>query len=301
MLSENIHILLVEDNLEYAQVLQGLLSMAGPVHYELVHFTTLGEALKVFTEKVFHLVLLDLFLPDCGGYETFLRAREHAPDIPIVVLTAREDETLAVQAVRHGAQDYLVKGQINNKLLLRSLRYAIERQRGQARLEHLTLIDDLTGLYNRRGFISYGKKYVKLSQRTKKGFMVLFADMDGLKSINDTLGHNTGDEALIDTAEILRKTFRESDIIARLGGDEFAVLAMDISSFNGVSSLLLTRLQENLKDLNAQPHRSYLVSISVGIALYKPGSLNTLEELIDEADARMYEQKREKKKLALSG
>ncbi len=300
MVSENIRVLLLEDNLEYAQLLRGLFSMAGPAQYELIHCSNLGEALKELNEGEYRLVLLDLFLPDCGGLETFLRTREHAPDIPIVVLTAREDEALAVEAVRHGAQDYLVKGQVNNKLLLRAVRYAIERQRTQARLEHLTLIDDLTGLYNRRGFISYGKKCVKLSQRTKKGFMVLFADMDGLKSINDSLGHNTGDEALMDVAEILRKTFRESDIIARLGGDEFAVLAMDISRFNGVSSVLLSRLQENLDAMNAQPNRSYRVSISVGIALYKPGSPGTLEELIDEADARMYEQKRAKKKLALS-
>ncbi len=300
MEAENVRILLVEDNLEYAQVLHGLLSMAGSVHYDLIHRANLGEALKGLTEGEYQLMLLDLFLPDCAGYETFLRAREHAADLPIVVLTAREDETLAIQAVRHGAQDYLVKGQMSNKTLLRAIRYAIIRQRGQSRLEHLTLIDDLTGLYNRRGFISYGKKCVKLSQRTKKGFMVLFADMDGLKSINDSLGHNTGDEALFEIAEILRKTFRESDIIARIGGDEFAVLAMDISAFNGVSSVLLARLQENLDAVNAQPHRSYLLSISVGIALFKPGSPGTLEELIDEADKRMYEQKRAKKKLVMS-
>jgi diguanylate cyclase (GGDEF)-like protein len=123
--------------------------------------------------------------------------------------------------------------------------------------------------------------------------------MDGLKSINDGLGHNAGDEALIDIADILRKTFRESDILARIGGDEFAVLAMDVSTSSEVSNLLTTRLQENLDAINRHADRPYQLSLSVGVAFLEPDSPLTLEELLVEADTRMYEHKRARKAGAL--
>ncbi len=288
-------VLLVEDNYEYAQIIRENLAQAGMIHYEVVHYTTVDAALKGLSEGPVHLILLDLFLPDCAGYEAFARVHEQAPEAPIVVLTAREDEALAVRAVRHGAQDYLVKGQVNQKILLRSIRYAMERQRGQARIQRLTLIDDLTGLLNRRGFLSYGKKYIKLSQRSKKGVMALFMDMDGLKIINDALGHNMGDQALVDIADALRVTFRESDVLGRIGGDEFAVLAMDVTAANGNAGLLTARLLARLEACNRLPGRPYQLSLSVGTAFGRPEQPHTLEELLDEADARMYEQKRARK------
>jgi diguanylate cyclase (GGDEF)-like protein len=299
MESDSIRVLLVEDNYEYAQIMREILAQAGVIHYDVVHCTTIGAAVKALIESPVHLILLDLFLPDCAGYEAFARIHDQAPEAPIVVLTAREDEVLAVRSVRHGAQDYLVKGQVNHKVLLRSIRYAVERQRGQARIQRLTMIDDLTGLFNRRGFLSYGRKYIKLSQRTKKGVMVLFVDMDGLKVINDKLGHNMGDQALVDIADALRTTFRDSDIIGRIGGDEFAILAMDVIATNGNAGLLTSRLLQHLEACNGQPDRPYLLSLSVGTAFSRPEETRSLEELLEEADGRMYEQKRTKKTGAL--
>jgi diguanylate cyclase (GGDEF)-like protein len=125
--------------------------------------------------------------------------------------------------------------------------------------------------------------------------MAIFADLDGLKNINDTHGHSSGDQALVDISEVLRKSFRESDILGRIGGDEFAVLAMDVSALDGADKMLVARLQEHLQVFNAQAARPYQLSLSVGAALFQPECPRPLEEILEEADARMYEQKRAKK------
>lgn len=156
----------------------------------------------------------------------------------------------------------------------------------------LSLIDELTSLHNRRGFFFLAEQQLKISNRTKKGILLLFADLDDVKRINDNLGHNEGDKALIDTANILKKTFRKSDIIARIGGDEFAVLALETSE--AVTELLSTRLQENLMSYNAEEARHYKLSLSTGFARYDYEYPISLEELLIKADTNMYEQKRKK-------
>ena len=134
------------------------------------------------------------------------------PDVPIIVMSSHRDEDLAVTAVRNGAQDYLMKGQVTIESLARALQYGIERHRLLASIRGLSLVDDLTGLYNRRGFLSLGASHLLLSQRGCRRFVMLYADLDGLKEINDTFGHREGDVAIIKTAEILRRTFRMSDV-----------------------------------------------------------------------------------------
>jgi diguanylate cyclase (GGDEF)-like protein/PAS domain S-box-containing protein len=164
------------------------------------------------------------------------------------------------------------------------------RVRMEETLRALALIDDLTGLYNRRGFFTLGQQQLKAADRAKSGMALLFADFNGLKRINDALGHPEGDRALIETADVLRETFRESDIIARFGGDEFVVLAIET---DGVGfQVLTTRLQENLEAHNARKGRRYKLSLSVGLARYDPESPCSIEELLAQADRAMYERKR---------
>src|SRR4030042_532996 len=153
----------------------------------------------------------------------------------------------------------------------------------------LSLIDELTGLYNRRRFFVLTEQYLKLSVRTKKKLLLLFIDMDNLKWINDHHGHNQGDQALIDLANILKKTFRQSDIVARIGGDEFVVLS-EPTDENG--EIVLTRLYENIKDHNAKRSRCYALSISVGATQFDPNHPVSIDELLSKADALMYAQKR---------
>ena len=165
-------------------------------------------------------------------------------------------------------------------------------KQSEEKFRALSLIDELTGLHNRRGFFFLAEQQLKISTRTKKGILLLFADIDDVKSINDNLGHNEGDKALIDTAKILKKTFRKADIMARIGGDEFVILALETGDTG--TELLSKRLHENLKSYNAEEGRRYKLSLSMGFARYDHEYPLPLEELLIKADTNMYEKKRVK-------
>jgi diguanylate cyclase (GGDEF)-like protein len=253
-----------------------------------------GEVLDQLREAPFDVILLDLNLPDSQGMDTFMKVRAQARPTPILILSGLEDQTLAVQAVQAGAQDYLVKGQVAGSPLARAIRYAIERQQLQMELQSLSVQDSLTGLYNRRGFFMLAEEQLKLLPRGSQGLLLFLCDMDGMKPINDSFGHLEGDKALIDTAVILRLTFRGSDLIARLSGDEFVILA--VGTLPATAELLQARLQANLNRHNAQSDRSYELSFSVGVAYVAPDEQATIEELISKADQEMYEHKRARQK-----
>jgi diguanylate cyclase (GGDEF)-like protein len=169
-----------------------------------------------------------------------------------------------------------------------------ERRRVEEVLRTLLLADDLTGLYNRRGFLTLSQQQLKTADRMKIRMALLFADFDDLKWVNDTLGHPEGDRALIEIANVLKETFRESDIIARLGGDEFVVLA--IESDGAPAEILTTRLRENLETRNANRDRRYKLSLSVGVSRYDPERPCSIDELLARADRLMYEQKQNNRK-----
>ena len=160
-------------------------------------------------------------------------------------------------------------------------------------LRYLAVTDDLTCLYNRRGFFAAAAQQLKLAQRNAQSLLLLFCDVDNLKKINDTCGHREGDLALVRTADALEKTFRGSDIIARLGGDEFVVLAQVASDHT--QEVLLRRLEKSLKKLNADGSR-YELSLSVGVARFDPKRAITLGELLAQADKTRYEKKRSAEK-----
>jgi diguanylate cyclase (GGDEF)-like protein/PAS domain S-box-containing protein len=170
-----------------------------------------------------------------------------------------------------------------------------ERKRAEAALQSLSLVDELTGLYNRRGFMAVTEQHVAAIHRNDKLPVILYADLDGLKKINDTLGHHEGDHAIIKTAEILKDTFRTSDIIARLGGDEFVVLAA-IGKEESAESLT-NRLQERFSAHNLQTNRPYDLSISVGVVHFDGES--SIQEVTARADRIMYEDKRRKKAISV--
>jgi two-component system cell cycle response regulator len=288
-----IKVLLVEDNPGDARLIKETIEGAEAYQFELTHVERLSQALKHLKENHFDAILLDLLLPDGTGLNTFLRLIAQVPEVPIIVLTGLDNENLAVHALQNGAQDYLVKDQIDSRLLVRAIRYAIERHRVQMALRSLSLIDDLTNLYNRRGFLTLSEHHLKLSRRTKRGLLLIFIDLDDLKQINDTFGHKEGDMALVETANVLKDTFRSSDIIARLGGDEFVVLALETSHTN--VDILSTRLQKNIDIYNARENRPYKLSVSIGTAYYDPESSCSIDELVTRADKLMYEQKIHKK------
>ena len=287
-------ILLVEDDASYAALMRRFLECDDEGRFDVDCVDRLEKAVEHLDCENVDCVLLDLHLPDSLGLATFRDLRRHAPKTPIVVLSGLDDETVAIQAVREGAQDYLVKSMIDEALLLRSIRYAIERHQNQEHWRHLSLEDELTKLHNRRGFLTLADQQLKLARRRKIPMMLLFVDLDGLKEINDTLGHEEGDLALRDAADILRDTFRETDVVARLSGDEFVVLleGTDRQHFR----ILELRLQERIDLLNRQGARSFQLDMSWGTSAFEPGDSSTIEALLQEADLAMYTAKRIKKR-----
>ena len=165
----------------------------------------------------------------------------------------------------------------------------------EEKLRVLTLTDDLTGLYNRRGFFTLAEQQLKMANRLHNGAHLLYVDLDYLKLINDNLGHNEGDKALVRLAEILKVTYRESDIIARIGGDEFAVFPVEAP--DGDIKKVTRRLITNIEQSNSKGADKFELSISSGMAYYNPETPVNLEELLSEADKSMYEQKKLKPRI----
>ena len=157
-------------------------------------------------------------------------------------------------------------------------------------LQQLSLTDDLTGRYNRRGCMIFAARAVPVAKRLRQRVFVLFADLDGLKRINDAIGHQVGDVYLADSTKLLAVSFREVDTVARMGGDEFAV--MGIITEDCIPQMLVERLQNNIDAYNKAASRPYPLSMSIGIATYDPGIPVAIEDVIDRADEAMYEQKK---------
>jgi len=251
---------------------------------------SLEKAQQALVDKTFDLIITDLFLPDSEGLDTFIELQERAVSIPIIIVGSSTDEELIRETIKLGAQDYLPKDDLTAELLSRMIHLAIERHRLHESLKALSFKDELTGLYNRRGFFTLLDQQISLSRRTKKGFFLFLVDLDYLKQINDTYGHLMGDQALIDMAQCLRASFRRHDIIGRIGGDEFAIIAIQASVENGddIKKQMINRVQE-YNSINDAP---YHIAFSIGKAFYDGISDTPVNALVQQADKEMYEEKR---------
>lgn len=287
-----INVLLVEEDPQAHDQLQHIFDTAAHARFEVDWTRHLSDALERLSRGGIDVVLLDLNLPDSHGLNTFERANAFAPDVPIVVLTALDDQEVAMRLVQAGAQDYLMKDEVRPDSLVRSLLYALERHRLLSALRSLSLIDDLTGLYNRRGFAELGEQHLKLAMRTDRSVTLVYLDLDRFKDINDSYGHHVGDEALNRVAEILRAAFRRSDIIARMGGDEFAVLALEASGDN--ADVLVERLRTKVDEFNENGEQPYRLAMSLGVSRFSAEARTKLDELLTTADSAMYTEKRGK-------
>jgi diguanylate cyclase (GGDEF)-like protein len=290
-----LHVLLVEDNPEDAKRLQEILVQAESSHYpgslfNVEQVDSFPRALDRLSLGEVDVVLLDLPFSDSQQLDLINQTRQIAPEIPIVVLTSRDDQSLAIQALQLGAQDYLVKSNALSCLLERALRYAVERHRLQMAVRSLSLIDDLTGLYNRRGFTTLAEQHLKHAARHGKNLLLVFADLDGLKLINDQFGHARGDQALIQTGGLLRSTFRNSDILARLSGDEFVILVLDEEKDS--SEVIRARVEEEFHKFNQQGTLPFSLSLSIGLSRFDPQSTRSIEGPMALADQNLYERKR---------
>jgi diguanylate cyclase (GGDEF)-like protein len=288
--------LLIEDNPGDARLIKEALAESTATRFQVDVVQTLADGLVRLAEQDVDAALIDLSLPDSVGLETFHRARAGAEAIPIIVLTGLDDDTVASAAVNAGAQDFISKNRVQPDSLARAIRYAIERQRMLQQVRQMAVLDELTGLNNRRGFVLVCQHLCQVANRNGRRLALLFLDLDGLKQINDGCGHAEGDHALVDTAQILVRTFRKADVLGRLGGDEFVVLLAEGTSDG--AGRALDRLRGNVDAFNQEAARPYRLSVSVGLSWYDPAAPAPVDALIEQADRAMYVEKLAKKKAA---
>jgi two-component system cell cycle response regulator len=271
--------------------LRALLDTEDSSHFHIAHVADLNLAAERLSTEPADVLLLDLGSKQHQARSYVQAARAASPDTPMVVLSEFDDELLAVEALRQGVQDFLPKEALDRVTLVRALRYSMERHRLQKNLQNLSLLDDLTGLYNRRGFLALAEQHLRMIQR-KGAALLIYLDLDDLKLINDTFGHLEGNRALIVTANVLRACFRQSDILARLGGDEFCILMTDAGQDS--DQQVRKRLLQRTDFINALSSWKFRLSFSVGIAEVPVVHQPPLEQLLRIADTHMYDEKRKK-------
>ncbi|HZJ51116.1 MAG TPA: EAL domain-containing protein [Actinomycetota bacterium] len=282
-------ILLIEDSPGDARLVLEMLREGWLSEFEFQHVERVADAGTYLTDPRYECVVLDLSLPDADGLQALTLLRAIAPDVPIVVFTGQDDEDLALDAVQHGAQDYLVKGRIDSHLLRRSIRYAVERKRLENELAHLALHDALTGLPNRKLFLDRLGQALVRSDRTRRMVAVLFFDLDRFKEINDSLGHAAGDQVLVTTANRIQSAIRPTDILARFGGDEFTILCEDVTSDLDAIHIA-ARVEEAMVSPPVLGDQEVTLSLSIGVSLSQ-GSNTQPEAMLRNADAAMYRAK----------
>lgn len=293
MAESKIHVLLVEDNPADVRLVEEMLKEGGADDFVLKHVESLQDGLRVLSQGCGNqVILLDLGLPDETGLQTLRRIAPFAEDMSVVVITGLHNEELGLAAIKEGAHDYVIKGQVDGRQLRRILKYAVERHQVQRELRGLSMRDDLTGLHNRRGFLLLAEQQMKVCIRNHSSCLLLFFDLDRLKNINDTLGHAVGSSAIIEAGGVLRSSFRQCDILARLGGDEFVVLAVGTSDSS--EAALRAHLKIKFEEVNSQPNRKYPLSFSIGIVPCGASIQSSIEDLLAKADALMYQDKRSK-------
>ena len=262
--------------------------------FEVATAATLHEGLALLGSRPFDVILVSIPASDRGALDSVRELRDRFPSLPVILVLNQDDEKLAVEAAAHGVQDCIVRNELVGNLLTRALQYAMERQELQAQIERRSVVDELTGLYNRRGFFAVGEQAWKRARRKGDGFHLVFADLNDLKAVNDGEGHEAGDALLKAAAALLLAVFRDTDIIARLGGDEFAIIAHQTGT--GTPGTIRDRMEGEMtksrRDPTARP-----VSMSIGIATYDPSTRpqETLDEMLSRADALMYQDKQRRR------
>jgi two-component system cell cycle response regulator len=280
--------LLVTADAPASRLLSASLAPSVPSRLPAFTLTPVGigdEALARLANERVDVVLLDLTGPLDVAMDLLVRARVQVPEIPVVVLVepGHKGASIGAAAVEAGACDSVVKEELSSALLARVLHYAIERYRLHATLDQLSLMDPLTGLYNAHGFRTLAEPHLKLAHRTR-GLVIAVADVRALDQLNAAHGRDAGDRALVAASQVLRETFRASDVIARLGSDDFATLMLDAT--DDTIQLVIPRLTQRLEHYRAAHRDSpWRLAMTVGVARVAPGMHPGIDELLAEAGA----------------
>lgn len=295
-----LHLLLIEDDPDDVLLIREIVSRdprdgALPV---LEFAETLTDGIRRLEKGGIDLVLLDLSLPESRGIETLRLLLAQHPKVPVIVLTALNDESIALEALSQGAQDYLVKGQVNKTFFMRSIRYAMERHRikreldaTKAHLEELSIVDPLTGIMNRRGLEQALADRVPKTIDESQAFLALLVDLDDFKMINDQLGHAVGDVVLKEITRQMKLALRPLDFAARIGGDEFLIMMPDTPFSDGVKQAEKVRLAVGGAPIIVSSGQTIRVTASFGlVAIHHERP--SLEELLRETHLALSNSKR---------
>ncbi|MEI7750757.1 MAG: diguanylate cyclase [Candidatus Omnitrophota bacterium] len=301
-------ILLVEDDQEFADILKIRLSKETNPRLQITCLPTLQQALEALAEKAWDLILLDLMLPDSSGIQTFTSLHAQDRHTPIVIMSGLDSDSLAIDAVRKGAEDYLVKGELNSRFLIRILHHAVDRHRikeklasvtgrlreTNLRLEKMALLDPLTELYNRRGLQQALKRETQILSREGGPLMVLLFDIDDFKKINDSLGHPVGDILLKETAKKIQDSVRASDHVARIGGDEFILLLPRTPLQEGLRLAERLRFAVSSTTITVSEKETLRITASFGLAPV-PVDVTSVDDLLAISDPLLRKSKNEGK------
>jgi len=317
--------LLVEDNEGDAFLIKEGLACSQEIQFALTYVNRLSKAIELLQTDFFNIILLDLNLPDSQGLETFFAIEKIVPHLPIIILSGLNDESLALQAVREGAQDYLVKGQTSTEVLIRSMNYAIERmhhlekihqsevslqqvnqeltqqvENHISEIEHrdlvvkklflLAKIDKVTGIANRHHLEDFLQREWNNAIRNQLSISIIMIDIDFFKLYNDTYGHQAGDLCLRQVSQAIKNTIkRPKDLVARYGGEEFIVILSDIN-LDG-TMMVAENIRSEIKALSI-PHQtskmSNYLTVSLGVSQSIPQLNSSASSLIVAADKALY-------------
>ena len=295
-----VRVLLVEDESIVATDITQILTALG--HHVVGRASTGHQAVKNADTLRPDLILMDIRLR--GGIDGITAAEliRRQQSVAIVYLSAFSDAETVARAILTQPMAYLIKPfrDVDVKV---AIEVALVRHRAELAVKEsevtarrVSLHDALTGLHNRRGFIAIAEQQLELARSAQLPVLLLYADLDGLKQINDDLGHGMGDIALQDAAEVLTAAFRDADSVARLGGDEFAVLASGPCA--GAATRMLERLETKLSESSRLRRRPFELAMSVGSAIRAAHSIEHVDALLARADADMYLAKRSRKQVA---
>jgi diguanylate cyclase (GGDEF)-like protein len=309
------------------------IALLGNFGHRLIEAADGVEVLELARTELPDLIITDLLMPNMDGFTLVrrLRAEPLLAGVPVIFHTSHYDKTEIHRLARASGVDHILRKPAEPQAILRAVNESLRKparvtklpQTGQLQREHLqllanklyekvseledantrlrnlTLVDGLTGLNNRRGFMILATNLLKFARREGYSSSLIYIDLDSLKSINDTFGHAGGNAALIGFARILGRTFRESDIIGRMGGDEFVILIVDASGSDLASMQDL--LQRNVDDYNAEVESRQGLSFSMGSITLLPDSISTMEEFLSRADEAMYKHKLNRKRVKEAG